>query len=369
MPRCVSVGTSSLPGNVSVLGFTGNAAGQKLTWLRWTYEARLYNATEQLDACTSVAALLCQQMPRCDTVELFQPNVGYMKGTPEAPLAHTDAIFRASFKQWLDHKPAPLRGTISNHGPLRRLTPMLCKELADRARLVRPGTRSPMRSRQMWEQSFCEEYAATADQPLPALGNDAPPVPPSGVNLHCPKSETAGAMSRHNLYLFVYANKESAWFCQFLRTLAYHNVPAVTVIGWQPDTAFTRPDRVYYFIDRIYAWLRYLVACRTAFGPDALVMLADSDQLMQSSFSELRERLVAHLERSGSKVVFSAESSCMPRKLHNVSRAVARVARPDLNFDPGFYPTCRKRERGFLAHCHPATEHPPPHLLVSRTPF
>ena len=175
MPRCVSVGTSSLPGNVSVVGFTGNAAGQKLTRLRWTYEARLYNATEQLDACTS-AALLCQQMPRCDTVELFQPNVGYMKGTPEAPLAHTDAIFRASFKQWLDHKPAPLRGTISNHGPLRRLTPMLCKELADRARLVRPGTRSPMRSRQMWEQSFCEEYAATADQPLPALGNDAPPV-------------------------------------------------------------------------------------------------------------------------------------------------------------------------------------------------
>ena len=61
-------------------------------------------------------------------------------------------------------------------------------------------------------------------------------------------------------------------------------------------------------------------------------MLADSDQLTQSSFSELRERLVAHLERSGSKVVFSAESSCMPRKLHNVSRAACsgRAPRPQL---------------------------------------
>ena len=65
----------------------------------------------------------------------------------------------------------------------------------------------------------------------------------------------------------------------FLRTLGYHGIP-VTVLGWQPHE-FRRINNVFYFTDRVYTLLRYLISCRSALAANARVMFCDVDELYQ----------------------------------------------------------------------------------------
>ena len=56
-------------------------------------------------------------------------------------------------------------------------------------------------------------------------------------------------------------------------------------LGWQPRE-YVRSNNVFYFTDRVYTTLRYLLACPDL-APDASFMFCDTDELLQVGWAEL----------------------------------------------------------------------------------
>ena len=71
------------------------------------------------------------------------------------------------------------------------------------------------------------------------------------------------AMVWKGIYRSGYPSKRNL---TFLRTLGYLGVPII-VLGWQPRE-YVRSNNVFYFTDRVYTTLRYLLACPDL-APDA----------------------------------------------------------------------------------------------------
>ena len=287
--------------NITAIGAAGDASGQRLREMNCAVP----------DCADAVRA--CSLLARCDTVEMRLPVVvqqhgGRGRGRPAQrrrrngsimPAATPMAVLRASWSQWGSRDPALAKGVRD------------CQALTDEARALPPGRWLNKQRRLTWQQSYCDEYVASSGQPLPDFGRPLMPTEltsPSGAT--CPPAGT-------RLLLVTYQNGPSPWLCSFLRTLGYRNVH-VTVLGWQPSE-FVRNNNVFYFTDRVYTLLRYLITCARsgALLPDASVMFCDSDELYQlrGGMDELARRSESLLERTSAKVVISAEARCMPNRL------------------------------------------------------
>ena len=201
----------------------------------------------------------------------------------------------------------------------------LCVKFAQHAARVTLGQNLAKADEQGWRNFFCEEYVASPGWPVPRLGPSAPaaPLPGTSGRVHCPASAPT-------LQIFAYSNRPGPWLCAFLRTAAFAGAP-ISVIGWDP-TGFLRPDKVWYTIDLIFTWLRYLTVCRAALHPNATLLLADTDQLFVAAYDQLHYKLDGLLRRTSAGVVFAAEMSCAPRKLNNASWWHARGERPADDF-------------------------------------
>lgn len=271
---------------VTLLGAVGNAAGLLL------HEHQCAEA-ECADAVSA-----CLRLPRCDTVEMRLPSQKRRlrrNGSP-VPAMPPVAILRSSWTTW-SVRDATLNGALR-----------ACQALTREARLLRPGRWLSKQRRLTWQQTFCDEYVGSGAQP-PDFGRLLTPeessLPSSGT--HCPPAGT-------DLFIVTYQNAPSPWLCTFLRTLGYHNVH-VTVLGWQPRE-FVRANNVFYFTDRVYTLLRYLVSC-PSLAPGASIMFCDTDELFQlhGGMPELLRRTRALYASTAASVVISAEARCMPNRL------------------------------------------------------
>lgn len=301
-----------------ITGLAGGASGRPLRHLAWEYPSS--NATQMDAASIGLAKRACGEMPRCDVIEISRAAEHTAPG-----LSSTVATLRASFTHWL--QPQAKRKSHS-----RAKAVLQCKQLAAQlAQLtLEPYSVAPKRLRRRWNANFCNEYTAASGEALPALGARAPPIAAAAQNAHCPTpSLTKGGGTLH---IFTYANRRSRWLCAFMRSMALHGATSLTILGWNPS-AFVRTHTPYYFADRMYTWLRYLIRCKSAFGSRDLVMLCDNDQLLTVNFAELGRRLREHLRLRAASIVFAAEKACMPRRNTNRSWAFARTARPELSFD------------------------------------
>ena len=280
--------------NITVVGASGDASGLRLS----------RELTCAAKDCAD-AIKLCQTTPRCDTVETRLP-VGKAafprrrKNGSILPAQKPTAILRASWTTW---------GTHSEDEAMKSGV-RACQALTAEARSLPTGEWLPKQRRLTWQQAYCDEYVAAAGDALPDFGRDLLPSeanPPAG-GATCPPAGTS-------LFLVTYQNSPSPWLCTFLRTLGYRGVH-VTVLGWQPK-AFRRNNNVFYFTDRVYTLLRYLLACAPTLAPDASIMFCDSDELYQLSggMPELQRRTEKLYRTTGASVVVSAEARCMPNKL------------------------------------------------------
>ena len=280
--------------NITVVGASGDASG-----LRLSHEI----------TCTSKdcadAVRLCQTTPRCDTVETRLPvgraaTARRRRNGSILPAQSPTAVLRASWMTW---------GAHSTADPITRGV-RECQALSAEARSLPPGQWLSKQRRLTWQQAYCDEYVAAHGDALPDFGRELLPseiTPPSGGPT-CPPAGTS-------LFVVTYQNGPSPWLCTFLRTLGYRDVH-VTVLGWQPRE-FVRNNNVFYFTDRVYTLLRYLLACAPALSPDASIMFCDVDELYQLSggLSKLQERTEQLYRTTGASVVVSAEARCMPNKL------------------------------------------------------
>ena len=186
---------------------------------------------------------------------------------------------------------------------------------ASRAAQVAVGLTLTKGDQQGWRRFFCEEYVASPGWPVPPFGPSAPaaPLPGATGRVHCPASAPT-------LQIYAYSNRPGPWLCAFLRTAAFAGAP-VTVVGWEPQ-GFVRvrhrlklssrhdvllhlpshpapqPDKVWYTIDLVYTWLRYLTVCRATLHPNATLLLADTDQFFVASFNELQHKLEGLFRRT-----------------------------------------------------------------------
>ena len=280
----------------TVLGASGDASGQRLREMQCTVP----------DCSDAVRA--CEALALCDTVEARIPVVAPGKqggrrrrnGSLMAAAAPM-AVLRASWTKWGSRDPT-LNISVSD-----------CKALTAEARALPVGKWLSKQRRLTWQQGYCDEYVASAGTELPDFGrplltSELVPPPPSTAS--CPPAGT-------KLLLITYQNGPSPWLCTFLRTLGYRDVH-VTVLGWQPRD-FRRNNNVFYFTDRVYTLLRYLLTCSRSgsLAPDATVMFCDVDELYQlhGGMAELSHRSDALLRRTGARVVISAEARCMPNRL------------------------------------------------------
>lgn len=292
---------------IAVIGPAGGAGGRALR--------ESLCKSQPLDQCAQEAVVQCRATSLCDTVEVRLMKQPHCRGC-----VYT---LREAYITWVppDSPPTTRR---------KSLRIKACGRLAQQARLVGLGsnlTRAIRSNQEAWRAFFCEEYAGTPSQQPPLLGARAPLVPQPGASgtVYCPQNKPG-------LHVFTYSNRQTGWLCAFLRSAAFSKVP-VTVIGWSPDISFIRPDRVWYFIDRIYTWLRYLSVCRSALHPNATLLLADNDQLfVTSQFDEVHAKLSSLMQRRRASVVISAESSCAPRKLNNKSWVHSRRELPGVDF-------------------------------------
>ena len=65
-----------------------------------------------------------------------------------------------------------------------------------------------------------------------------------------------------------------------------------------PSHPAPQPDKVWYTIDLVYTWLRYLTVCRATLHPNATLLLADTDQFFVASFNELQHKLEGLFRRT-----------------------------------------------------------------------
>ena len=280
--------------NITLLGVVGDAAGMLLRKV----------ACAEPDCADAVR--ICRELSGCDTVEHqladFQRNAGVpvletqrrwrRRNRPAQP---SIAKLRSSWTTWGAHNPA-LAAEVER-----------CQALTREARSLPPGRWLTKARRMTWQQSFCDEYCASGGAALPDFGRALRPVElkaPPGA-LHCP---SAGAQ----LVIITYQNGPSPWLCTLLRTLGYRDVE-VTVLGWQPRE-FVRANNVFYFTDRVYTLLRYLLSCPM---PGARILFCDADELyqLQGGLAELASSADAVHRRTNASVVISAEARCMPDRL------------------------------------------------------
>ena len=273
--------------HVARLGVAGDASGMLLTKM----------ICAEADCADAVRA--CADLFRCDTVELQFPKSKHRlrrRVHPHELLA--TAKLRASWDTWGSHVP-----TLGKE--VER-----CKLLSAEARSVAPGQWLSQPRRMTWQQSFCDEYCASSGTALPDFGRELRPEEAVAPLLlkHCPAPGT-------KLLLITYQNGPSPWLCTFLRTLGYRDV-GITVLGWQPHE-FVRANNVFYFTDRVYTLLRYLLACRLSMSDETNIMFCDADEMFQlaAPAAELAAQAEALLQQTRSRVVISAEARCMPNRL------------------------------------------------------
>ena len=75
---------------------------------------------------------------------------------------------------------------------------------------------------------------------------------------------------------------------------------------------YVRSNNVFYFTDRVYTTLRYLLACPDL-APDASFLFYDTDELLQVGRARLETEEVYAATRA--RVIVSAEARCMPERL------------------------------------------------------
>ena len=262
---------------VAIVGAVGDAAGELLRRMPCA-EARCEDAVR---ACAALA--------RCDTVEVrLVDQRPRRRGRKPPP---STALLRARYVLW---------GTYASD-----LAPSVrrCKEIALQAHNTSIGDWWALSRRAAWRKFYCDEHGASAGMQLPDLGRTLPPRPP--VAAHCPPADA-------KLFVVTYQNSPSAWLCTFLRTLGYLGVPII-VLGWQP-TEYVRSNNVFYFTDRVYTTLRYLLACPDL-APDASFMFCDTDELLQVGWAELVARTEEVYAATRARVIVSAEARCMPERL------------------------------------------------------
>ena len=287
-----------LHSNVTVVGASGDAAGLRLS------KDLMCSKPDCSDAVQ-----LCHSTPRCDTVETRIP-VGKAATTRRRrngsiiPPDPAVAILRSSWTSW-GSRDNVLAAAVHE-----------CQALTHEARSLPSGQWLAKARRMSWQQNYCDEYSAAAGDTLPDFGRHLTPselAAPSG-GATCPPRGTM-------LFVVTYQNGPSAWLCTFLRTLGYRDVH-VTVLGWQPRE-FVRAHNVFYFTDRVYTLLRYLLACRESLSPEASIMFCDVDELFQlhGGLSELSRRTEQLYRTTGANVVVSAEARCMPNRLGPASWA------------------------------------------------
>ena len=279
--------------NITTLGAVGHAAG-KLLLPEFTCAS----------ADCSDAVKLCQTTPRCDTVEMRIP-VGRAaqprrrRNGSILPAQQSTALLRASWTTWGTKDPALNENLRECQGLFREARSTPPKEWLTKVRRLH------------WQQSYCDEYVASGADALPDFGRELTPreqLPPGGGGATCPPAGT-------ELFVVTYQNGPSPWLCTFLRTLGYRGVH-VTVLGWQP-AEFVRMNNVFYFTDRVYTLLRYLLACRDNLSPTASIMFCDVDELyqLQGGLAELSLRAQQLYQQTSAEVVVSAEARCMPNRL------------------------------------------------------
>ena len=195
-----------------------------------------------------------------------------------------------------------------------------CMLLQKRARAVPAGKGIAMVFRRDWLLSGCDEVAAPAGFSLPELGGMLPPV----EQPHCPPPET-------ELLVVTYQQKPSTWLCSFVKSFGYAGV-SVTVLGWDPH-GFSRGNNVFYYSGRVFATLRFLLACRQRLSPNAFFLFCDVDELLQVNAATLlatiRDRF--RTARRDTELIFSAEAMCTPRKMGQRAWAHAEAMRPGMH--------------------------------------
>lgn len=277
--------------NITLLGVVGDAAGMMLTKM----------ACAKPDC--SDAVLACRKMNGCDIVEhqfaTTRPVLPRRRQRRARPPPQAVATLRAAWTTWGARNPK-LSTEIER-----------CQALTREAQSVLPGQWIHKARRLSWQQSYCDEYCACCNAALPDFGRElrlAELAAPPGA-LHCPAQGT-------RLVLITYQNGPSPWLCTLLRTLGYHDV-AVTVLGWQPRE-FVRANNVFYFTDRVYTLLRYLLSCPSlASSGGTRILFCDVDELYQldGGLAALAASADTLHRRTNSSVVISAEARCMPDRL------------------------------------------------------
>ena len=298
----------ALKHKIMLVGAVGDASGHRLQQMKcaqaWCVDA--------LQACIA--------HPKCDTLEMRLPGPRPAavvkrrkeKGRPPLPDLPNVTFLRASYQRWGSPGAPALHNEVA-----------ICKMMSasSRSGLTPPGAWTSPTKRSKWRTAYCDEYTASGDDQLPDLGRHLPLE--STAEAKCPAAQGA-------ITLVTYQNGPSPWLCTFLRTLGYHDVPIV-VLGWQPGE-FTRNNNVFYFTDRVYTTLRFLLACgERSFSPGGSFMFCDTDELLQvggmDRLTKLTEEVYAATQSS---VVISAEARCMPDKLGKKAFAHSDQAVPGL---------------------------------------
>ena len=300
--------------NVILVGAVGDAAGGSLRQLN----CGLPWCTDALQACIS--------HPRCDTLEmrLPAPRLAAMierrrkRGKPPLPPQPSVAILRTAYRQWGAPNAPGLQNEVR-----------LCEMQAQSARngVTSPGSWWSLARRAKWRTSYCDEYSAVGNDSLPDLGYHLPLTP--AADAACPAAQA-------KITIVTYQNGPSPWLCTFLRTFGYHNVPVI-VLGWQPDL-FSRNNNVFYFTDRVYTTLRFLLACgQQSFQPGGSFMFCDTDEMLQVGMDDLTRLTQEVYDATRSSVVVSAEARCMPNRLGGLAFAHSDQTVPGM---PKKYPRC-----------------------------
>ena len=282
--------------NITLVGAVGAAAGASLRQLT----CALPYCSDALQACIA--------HPRCDTLEMRLPGPRpaavierrRKRGRPPLPDLPNVAILRAAYQRWGAPKAPELQEEVR-----------LCRLQARAARngVTPPGSWWTPARRARWRTSYCDEYSAAGNDSLPDLGYHLPLAPAAEAACPAPKGK---------ITIVTYQNGPTPWLCTFLRTFGYHDVPVI-VLGWQP-TLFSRNNNVFYFTDRVYTTLRFLLACgQQSFQPGGSFMFCDTDEMLQVGMEDLVRLTQEVYDATHSSVAVSAEARCMPDRLGKLS--------------------------------------------------
>ena len=300
------------------VGIVGDAAGILLKEIVCEPEEACINATVEH---------LCRTTPGCDTVErrhvYTHAPCDLQSFKKEGKRKHCAYLMRMWRRSLRATKPSVgLRASFrafQTHAPDLQPTVERCKAIAQRAARVRPFDSLSMNARRRWNEQSCDEFAATSTRPLPRLGGILPALRPEG--LHCPPAGT-------ELLIVTFQQSPSPWLCLFLKSFAYQGVP-VTVLGWEPD-GLSRNNNVFYYSGRLFATLRYLLAC-PGLSRSADFIFCDVDEILQASMETVRRGMQTLYNTTGADLIFSAEPRCTPDRAGGVAKAHADAAVPGMH--------------------------------------